>query len=478
METWMTPSAFRFSTHRVSFRAAMTRLLRPIAILMGVLALAPLALAQSSSAPIAFVGVNVIPMDRETVLTNHTVVIREGRIAELGPAARIQLASDVKQIDARGKFVLPGLTEMHGHLVGGDRALNERILLLQVLHGVTTVRVMQGHPAQLTLRERVRSGEIVGPTLYIAAPSIDGNNTPTPQAAVQAVTLAKQQGFDLLKVLEGLSRANFDAMAKTADQLGIRFGGHVPADVGVRRALEARYVTIDHLDGYFEGLVKDGANVDVQNAGVFGSAIVDSLDVAKIPEIVKLTKTSGTAVVPTQTLPANVFSKEPIEKLFARPELSYLPVAMVEGWKKQLLGMSQLAAATSPAQRERYFALRRQLIKALYDGGVPILHGSDAPQILNIPGVAALDELVLMVETGLTPYQVLRSATHDVAVHFGTTATTGTIAEGKRADLLIVEANPLQDIGNARARFGVVVNGRWLPRADIDQRLQVLQNQR
>jgi imidazolonepropionase-like amidohydrolase len=474
----MKPLTFRFNICSVLFETPATTVLQRIALLLGLLAVAPLSLAQSNAAPLAFVGVNIIPMDREIVLTNHTVVIRDGRIAELGPATQIKLASDVKHIDARGKFVLPGLAEMHGHLVGDDRALNERILLLQVLHGVTTVRVMQGHPAQLALRQSIRSGEVIGPTLYIAAPSIGGNNTPTPEAAVQAVTLAKQQGFDLLKVQEGLSRANFDAMAQTADKLGIRFGGHVPADVGVRRALEARYVTIDHLDGYFEGLGKDGADASLQNAGIFGSAIVDSLDEAKIPELVELTKAAGTAVVPTQTLPSNVLSRDPIDTLFARPELSYLPAAMVEGWKKQLRGASELAGAMSAAQRERYFALRRQLIKALYDAGVPILHGSDAPQILNVPGVAALDELVLMVETGLTPYQVLRSATHDVAVHLGTSATTGTIAKGKRADLLIVDANPLQNIGNARARFGVVVNGRWMPREEIDRHLKVIQSQR
>jgi imidazolonepropionase-like amidohydrolase len=427
------------------------------------------AIGQTASPPaVALVGVNVVPMDRERVLADHTLIVRDGRIAELGPAGQVNPPRDAQVVQAQGKFVIPGLAEMHGHLVGDNAALNERILLLNVLHGVTTMRIMQGHPSHLALREKTQRRELLGPRMYVAAPQLSGNSAPNPQVGAEQVTQAKQSGFDLLKIQEGLSRPTFDAIAQTADRLGIRFAGHVPADVGLQHALATRFWSIDHLDGYMEALVEPGASVP-NNVGVFGAALVDQLDEARIVELVRATKAAGTAVVPTETVAWNLVTPEPIEKLFARPEFKYVPPSMVEGWRKQ---KQSRASQLSQAQLDRYVAVRRKLIKALYDGGVAVLLGSDAPQVLNVPGVAIVDELELMVKAGLTPYQALATGTADVAAHLGTANDAGTIAKGRRADLLIVDADPLRDIRNVRRSFGVFVGGRWLPRAEIDRRLQ------
>lgn len=426
--------------------------------------------AQPKSTTLALVDVTVIPMDRERVIEHQTIIVRDGMIAQLGPVGSIKPPAGAQTIDGKGKFVMPGLAEMHGHLQGDDAALNERILLLNAAYGVTTLRNMQGHPAHVALRDRVARGELLGPRIYTAGPSI-GGNIKTAEAATSAVSAQKQAGFDLLKIQEGLSRAAFDATAERAHALSLPFAGHIPAEVGLARALEARYASIDHLDGYIEALVKPGA-ADLANAGFFGSAVLAHVDEARIPELVRQTKAAGVAVVPTETLIENFFSPEPIATLFARPELKYLPPAMLSGWEKQKRGFMTQGAGTLPAAEvTRLYDLRRALIRAMQRGGVLLTLGSDAPQVLNVPGLAIHRELELMVKAGLTPYEALVTGTRNIAVYFGTQDRAGTIAQGKQADLLLLDANPLRDITNTQKRAGVVVAGRWLSAADAAARL-------
>jgi len=434
----------------------------------------PVATGQQATAPVvALVGVNVIPMDRERVLDNHTLVVRDGVIAELGPAATVKPPEGALVVQARGKYVIPGLAEMHGHLQGADTALGERILELNALYGVATLRNMQGHPAHLALRDRVNRRELLGPRLYTAGPAL-GGSVKTADEAVKAVTEQKQAGFDLLKIQEGMSRPVFDAMADAAHRQKIPFAGHVPADVGLERALEARYASVDHLDGYVEALVPPGAQADLKNAGFFGSAVVGQVDLSRLDKIVADTKTAGTAVVPTETLIEHFFTPAPIESLFAKPALRYLPAEMVAGWEKQKRSFMSGTGNVPEPQRERLYELRRTIIRKLQDGGVRLVLGADSPQVLNVPGAAIHHELALMVKAGLTPYEALASGTRNVAAYFGTLDSSGTVERGKRADLIVLERNPLGDIAGTEDRFGVFVNGRWVPRAEIDRRLAAL----
>lgn len=455
----------------VMFSRTSSRSLRVAIAIAGLLVSVPAATGQQAAAPVvALVGVNVIPMDRERVLENHTLVVRDGVIAELGPASRVKPPAGAQIVQAAGKFVMPGLAEMHGHMPGADTALAERILMLNAVYGVTTLRNMQGHPAHLALRERLARGELLGPRLYTAGPAL-GGNTATAEAAVKTVTDQKQAGFDLLKIQEGMSRPVFDAMAEAAHRVKIPFAGHVPGDVGLQRALEARYASVDHLDGFVEALVKPGAPVDLANAGFFGSAVLDHVDASRLDAVVAATKTAGTAVVPTETLIENFFTPASIDTLFARPGLRYLPEQMVAGWEKQKRGFMTGAGAIPESQRERLYALRRTIIRKLQDAGVLLVLGADSPQVLNVPGLAIHRELALMVKAGLTPYDALATGTRNVATYFGTIDESGTVSRGKRADLLVLDANPLQDITNTEKRVGVFVNGRWLPRAEIDRML-------
>jgi imidazolonepropionase-like amidohydrolase len=435
-----------------------------------------LSLAAQQPASIAFVNVTVVPMDREVVLRDHTVVITGDTITAVGPSASVKPPAGADLVvDGEGKFLMPGLAEMHGHLTGANDALNERILLLSVARGITTVRGMLGHPSHLVLRERVRKGELLGPTIYTSGPSLNGNTVPDAATAEKLVTEQKAAGYDLLKIHPGVGRGPFDALAATAKKVGIPFAGHVPIDVGVNRAIEAGYASIDHLDGYVEALLKDGAPVDPKNPGFFGLNFVGHLDESRIPALVAKTKAAGVWNVPTQSLMPAFMGPESTESLVARPEMKYLPKQMVENWAGQrnkfLDGLKQ---TNSTAKYPEFLAVRSRIITALDKADAGVLLGADTPQVMQVPGWATHGELKALVGAGLSPYRALRAGTVNVARYFGTAARTGTIQKGKEASFILVDGNPLEDVANAGRISSVVVRGRWLSGKDIEQRLAAL----
>ena len=438
-----------------------------IVLALSVTAAAAAAQSPSLSPVIVFTNVNVIPMDRDRVLRDQTVLIKDGRIAELRPAAPVS-AAQIVQIDGRGKFLIPTLAEMHAHIPGGQapEALVERTLFLFAANGIGTIRGMQGDPRHLQYRERVAKGDLFSPRIYAAGPGLNGKTAATPELAVQAVAAQKAAGYDLLKILPGVPRAAFDALAAKADEVGIRFAGHVPADVGLHRALEAKYHSIDHLDGYVEALAKEPGP-----SQFFGVNLINQVDESRIPALVAETKKAGTWMVTTQVLFDSMLSDESPGTLAQRPEMKYMPADTVKNWIGQ---KSKNTAAFAAADRQKFIALRRRIMKALLDGGVPFALGSDAPQSWNVPGFSAHRELQSMVAAGFTPFQALRSGTVNPARYFGTSSTTGTVAAGMRADLLLLDANPLVDIGNTTKIAGVVVNGRWMSRAELDKKLAEL----
>lgn len=434
-----------------------------------------LGLAVRGQSPVlALVAVHVIPMDRERVLERQTLVIRDGRIVEMGPAASVKPPAGAQIVNGAGKYVLPALGEMHGHLAGPNAALNDRILALNVAYGVLTVRSMLGHPAQLTLRDQIAKGTTVGPRIYTAGPSANGQSVTTPAAGEQMARDQKAAGYDLIKIHPGVPLDAFDALAKAAREIGIPIAGHVPAAVGVHRAIEAGYRSIDHLDGYAEAAIRDGATMGAGGSGFFGSAIAQQLDDTKIPALVQKTKAAGVWVVPTETLMVNFLSSESVEAMMKRPELAYITPEMRAQWEKGLQGFRNGPQKPNAQDRARLMAFRSRLLRQMQDAGVGILLGADSPQILNVPGIATHQELVAVVKAGLTPYEALVSGTRNVAVYFGTAKEEGTVATGMRANLLVLNANPLQDVSRTQDRFGVVHNGTWHDRDALDALLAKL----
>jgi imidazolonepropionase-like amidohydrolase len=426
--------------------------------------------APATDSLIAFVDVTVIPMDRERTLPQSTVIVREGRIVSVGPSSDVRVPPGAKTVNGRGHFLLPGLAEMHAHIPGGQASdsVVERTLFLYVAGGITTIRGMLGHPDHLELRSRAARGELISPTIYTSGPSLNGKSVPTPDVAVQMVIEQKKAGYDFLKIHPGIERKVFDTLAATARRVEIRMAGHVPAEVGLRRALEVPYASIDHLDGYIEAMVP--ASAKAPESQMFGFNLGEHLDQSVLPKLVRATREAGVWNVPTQTLLENLAPSASLQALARRPEMQYVSPATLASWAEAKQSIMKETGA-SPESVRRTMATRRRLIKALHDSGAGLLLGSDAPQIYNVPGFSIHRELESMVAAGLTPYQALATGTRNVAVFFGTLPQSGTIEVGKKADLILLTANPLENIQNTRQRAGVMLRGRWLAQAELERRL-------
>lgn len=410
---------------------------------------------RSQESVVAFVDVNVIPMNRDGVLEHQTVIVRGNRVAEIGPAAQIKAPASATTVDGRGKYLMPGFAEMHGHLPNPNAGaeLTENVLFLYVANGVTTVRGMLGNTAHLELKARIARGELLGPRLWVPGPALGGNAAPTPEAGRRMVEEQRAAGFDHLKIQEGLARETYDTIVATAKRLGMRFAGHVPDAVGVYHVLESGQASIDHLDNYVETV---------------GGP--DSANDQRIAQVVAATSAARAWTVPTLALWETFLGTDDPDALAARPEVRYVPQTMRANWVQQL---SQIRANAQPADRRlATIALRRRILKALQTAGCPIAFGTDSPQLYSVPGFSIHREMQSMAAAGLTPQQILREGTREVARYFAAEQEFGSVAAGQRADLILLNGNPLTDLANFARRAGVVVNGRWLPETEIQARLE------
>src|SRR5688572_3591051 len=279
--------------------------------------------------PVLFDGVTYIPMDGETSTTvnrDRSVLVSNGLITQIGAAGAKAPEGGIR-VDGRGKFLMPALAEMHAH-IPNDPAEAERVLFMYVANGIGTIRSMLGDPSHFRLRERVRRGEIAGPAMILSGPSFNAQTASTPQAATSRVADQVKAGYDFLKIHPGIPLTAFNALAAAADQAAIRFAGHVPADVGLRRALQLKFWTVDHLDGYVEALAGAGAPAS-QN---FGVNLMSYVDESRIAALAADTKTAGVWNVPTQILLENWYGPDSAETMQARPEMQYVRPAEAAQW--------------------------------------------------------------------------------------------------------------------------------------------------
>lgn len=446
------------------------------AILILFVALSNMAICQqpidSRTQEVVVRNVNVIPMDQERVLTDQTVIIRDNKIVAVGSKLKYDRKAHV--VDANGKYLIPGLAEMHAHVPPiDDMEPMKEVLRLFALNGVTTIRGMLGHPKHLELREMLKKGEVLGPRLFTSGPSFNGSSIKTAADGEKMVREQKAAGYDYLKLHPGLTMETFPTIASTAKEVGIPFVGHVSFKVGIWNAIDAGYSSIDHLDGFIEGMVPGIEDLEEQ-AGIFAIFIADRADETKIPKLMKGLKDKNIWVVPTQALAERWFAPDFTPEVFLKdPSAKYMDKETITQWigsKKDLVGDERY----EPAKVEDFIELRQKLIKACQDNGVGLLLGCDAPQVFNVPGFSTHSELEYMVKAGLTPYQALKTGTVNVASYLNL-KDAGVIKQGAVADLVLLRGNPLVNISETQNIEGVMVSGKWLSRDYINAELKKLE---
>jgi imidazolonepropionase-like amidohydrolase len=430
-------------------------------------------LIDSSQREIVILSVNVVPMHSEQILKNQTVIIKDGKILALGK--NLKYAKNASLIDAKGKYLIPGLGEMHAHVPPvDDLEPSKEVLFLFAANGITTIRGMLGHPRHLELRSKINSGEILGPRFFTTGPSFNGLSVKTAEYGAEMVRKQKEMGYDFLKLHPGLTKETFAAIASTAKEVGIPFVGHVSHAVGVWRAIDAGYSSIDHLDGFVEGLVEKSEAMSEQQVGLFGMFVADQADLTQIPKLMKGLKEKNIWVVPTQSLADRWFDSSFTADSFKNdPDSKYMRAETTNQWidSKKNLVANELYTAD---KLENYNKLRRKLIYECQKNGVGLLLGCDAPQIFNVPGFSTHNELQYLVASGLTPYEALRTGTVNVASYLKI-PNAGVIKPGAVADLILIAGNPLKDISQTKKVEGVMLRGQWLSKVYIDQGLKKLE---
>ncbi|KAA9131508.1 amidohydrolase family protein [Marinihelvus fidelis] len=415
--------------------------------------------------------VNVVDPRSGEVVTGQAVRVTGERIAAIVPAGEFD-AGGARVVDGQGGWLIPGLAEMHAHVPPrerGDDHVND-VLSLFLANGVTTIRGMLGQPWHLELREQLASGERLGPTLVTSGPSFNGNSVSSPEQGAAMVREQAAAGYDLLKIHPGLSREEFLAIMAAADEVDIPVAGHVSYATGLDAALDAGMDSIDHLDAYAEAMVPEGSPLAGVAPEWFGLNLGAAMDPSLADELAERTARAGVAVVPTQSLFETTTGTEPPDALTARTGMDMLSPELLARWTGSV---TDIRGRADQADREAFLAARRALLAAMERAGVVILLGSDAPQIMNVPGYSVAQELVYMVDAGISPRAALFSGTGAVADHLGQ-PDSGDVAVGERADLVLLGGNPLDDVGQVANVLGVARAGQWLDRERLDQMLAVV----
>lgn len=419
-------------------------------------------------------NISIVDVSNGKILKNRFVTIDSGRIKSISTNA-MDTTHFRTVIEGTGKFLMPGLAEMHAHIPPpetGEERIKET-LFLYLSNGITTIRGMLGNPIHLELRENASNGSLLSPRIYTSSPSLNGNSVTTKEEAIKKVTQYQKDGYDFLKIHPGIQRDVFDQVVVTANEVGIPIAGHVPVDVGIRHALESKYASIDHVDGFLEGLVPASANVQPNENGFFGYAFTPLADTTKIEELVTLSKNNNVWIVPTQSLFERWFAPISADELLRQPEMKYMPKTTLENWRTTKNSYMD-DESFSEAQWEQFDAIRRKLIKKLQERGRGILLGSDAPQLFNVPGFSIHHEMAGMQRAGMTPLEIIQSGTVNPATFFDAQNEFGEVKEGLSADLIILEANPVNDLSALQRNEGVIIRGQYLSKEMIQEKLKVI----
>lgn len=416
-------------------------------------------------------------MDREQELAHQTVLVDGAKIVAIGPVASTAVAPGVKTIDGKGKWLIPGLIDMHVHFN------DERQGLLFVANGVTSVRNMWGFPSTLAWRAKAQANDpnYMGPSIYTAGAIVDGDppvwpgsHVVTTAAQAEAEVAAQvKDGYDFIKVYNGLPLAAYDALAAAAKQNHIRFAGHLPDAVTIPHAIEAGQTSIEHMTGFLRAAQDATSKGETLKGDDQLREMVAHADPTKLADLAKQLAAAKLANVPTLVVLDRFDHFDHPEALEARPENRFMPPMLTAGWDPKEDFRTKDATPEHWELARKSTAFRKQAVKALADAGAPILAGTDTPNPFVVSGFALHEELAMLVAAGLTRYQALRAATSAAADWIGW-ADAGRVAVGSRADLVLLAADPLADIAATTKRAGVMLRGSWYTQKELDGKLETL----
>jgi hypothetical protein len=418
--------------------------------------------------------------------SDMTVVITGDRITELGRSQSVRVPEDARVIDATGKFLIPGLWDMHVHCDW------QGFLPLFIANGVTGIRQMGGVPIQHQWRKEVVNGTRIAPRQFIGSPMIDGLKPQWSLAvavtnggeARNAVANAKEEGADFIKVYVKLSRESFFAIADETKKLGISFAGHIPILVSAAEASDAGQKSIEHLYGipiacssretdlraqveHVNGQTEPNVLLSSQRfpaaSSLFTHALYESFDEEKAAILFARFKRNHTWQCPTLTvLQGLAFAGQSSLQNDFRVKYFMGTGAWIP---------AQVRTPEDLALAEMVFEKQVQIVSAMHRAGLDILAGTDAPNPYCFYGFSLHDELALLVKAGLTPMQALQAATINPARFLDQEKNLGSVVTGKFADLVLLDANPLEDIANTKKISAVVVGGKVFSRSELDEML-------
>ena len=444
---------------------------------------------------IAFINVNLVTMTDDTVDTNQTVLIKGTRITAIGPSNEVAIPGDATIIDGEGAYLMPGLADMHMH-TRADWTTNRWPVLplyLYLANGVTTIRDFGPNGSDLTYslrwRDEITSGTMIGPTLYLSGLNVryDTGITLSPQ---EIVRWNYTQGFDFLKVYSYVSYADFQEAMATARQLGMYTAGHIPFPVGLEGVITEGYNEIAHIEEldwefvefnrdmvmpwgdwlpYLIGCILQQYDV----ASGFNLEDIQAICADRLATVISLLQSNNIPLCTTMIVDDLLVEKlfEP-ETFLSRPEIIYMPQDYLDAFnqgiekhQRQFQGIEYLA----PFKYE----FDKMLLDELHRAGVRMLLSTDSGTATMgiVPGFSIHDELSILIENGFTPYEAIAAGTVNaskvVEAMIGED-DFGTIEVGKRADLILINGNPLDDVANIKNIIGVMAAGRWYSRQTLE----------
>jgi imidazolonepropionase-like amidohydrolase len=450
----------------------------------------------STGPGLAITHVSVIDATGAPAQPDQTVLVSEGRIVALGNGAGVSIPANAEIVDATGKFLIPGLWDMHAHIAAAERADAEEYLNLFLANGVTGVREMHSFfpDTIFALRKEIQAGKRTGPWIVAAGAMIDGPNptaggamvaadAPQGRAAVQSL---KQRGADFIKVHSKLPRDAYFAIADEAKTQGLALAGHVPESVSAQEASDAGQKSIEHLTGLWISCSSDEQGLRKQASGALNLAQpgdlvpliqlwfkpLDSYSEPKALSLYQRFANNHTWQTPTLVLVRALCSLDD-PRFTADRRVKYMPAFVRSYW--DLKSPQNQAIMKSMADRKQSYVRSLDEVTKMHHAGVEFLAGTDTPFPFCFPGFGVHDELALLVQAGLTPMEALQSATRNPARYLERILDLGTVEKGKLADLILLDANPLDKIENTTRIAAVIVHGKLLSQETLRKMLADLE---